>query len=199
MVDRKPPQIIVTSPTTAGYVLGQAVAATFSCSDGGSGVASCDAPVANGSNISTSAAGTQTFTVTAKDKAGNIATPVAVSYAVKYNVCLLYDPTRSAKRGSTLPLKIALCDASGKDVSSPGIAVTATQVVQASTEATSAVVDSGNANPDSNFRFSADLGTSGGYIFNLNTGGLTTGTYFLLLTISGDPTAHTSEVMFQVK
>jgi hypothetical protein len=199
MVDKKAPQINVTSPTATTYVLGQAVAASFTCSDSGSGVATCAAPVTNGSNISASTAGTQTFTVTAKDNVGNTATPVSVTYAVKYNLCLLYDPSRAAKRGSTIPLKIELCDASGKDVSSPTVTVTAVQVVQASTATTSAIVDSGNANPDSNFRFSADLGTSGGYIFNLNTGGLTTGTYFLLLTVGGDPTTHTSEVTFQVK
>jgi len=42
--------------------------------------------------------------------------------------------------------------------------------------------DAGNANPDSDFRFDPTLGTSGGYIFNLKTTGLTTGTYNLYFT-----------------
>ena len=52
-------------------------------------------------------------------------------------------------------------------------------------------------NPDLNFRFDPTLGTTGGYIFNLSTRGLGTGTYALSFIASGDPTTHTA--MFQVK
>jgi hypothetical protein len=37
------------------------------------------------------------------------------------------------------------------------------------------VQDSGSANPDNDFRFGSMLGSTGGYIFNLRTVGLTTG------------------------
>ena len=66
------PQIAITTPTQgATYTLGQAVAASYSCTDVDSGVASCEGPVANGANIDTSTTGTKTFTVNATDKAGN--------------------------------------------------------------------------------------------------------------------------------
>ena len=48
----------------------------------------------------------------------------------------------------------------------------------------------GNANPDSNFRFYPALGGTGGYIFNLKTTGLATGSYKLFFTLTGDPTVH---------
>jgi hypothetical protein len=63
--------------------------------------------------------------------------------------------------------------------------------------ATSQVQDSGNANPDGNFRFDASLGAAGGYIFNLTTKGLATGTYSLVFTIAGDAGPHA--VSFQVR
>ena len=75
---------------------------------------------------------------------------------------------------------------------SHGGSVTAIQLVQTSSNATSQVQDSGNANPDGNFRFD---GSS--YIFNLSTKGLATGTYNLIFTIHGDPSQDS--VPFQVR
>ena len=74
-VDKKPPTITITSPAAnATYQLNASVAASYACSDGGSGVASCQGPVANGSPINTSSTGTKTFTVTATDTVGNPST-----------------------------------------------------------------------------------------------------------------------------
>lgn len=114
-----------------------------------------------------------------------------------YNVCLLYDPTHAVKSGATIPIKISLCDSSGNDVSSSSIAVTAVSLVQVSTSTTDTIEDAGNSNPDNNFRFDPTLGVVGGYVFNLKTTGLGTGTYNLGFTAGSDPTVHT--VSFQVK
>ncbi len=59
--------------------------------------------------------------------------------------------------------------------------------------------DTGNANPDSDFRFDATLGTSGGYIFNLSTKGLGGGTYGFTFTAGNDPTVHSVLPGFSVK
>jgi len=197
-VDKKPPQITIAVPSATSYKLNQAVASSYSCSDGGSGVATCAGPVPSGSSFDTASAGAKTFTVNASDNVGN-ASALSVSYSVGYTVCLLYDDTRAAKSGSTIPIKFQLCDALGHDVSSAGVTVTALQVVMISTNASTTVDDAGNANPDSNFRFDPTLGPAGGYIFNLQTTGLSTGTYVLTFTVSGDPTPHNSELIFQVR
>src|SRR5215469_1265211 len=197
-VDKKPPQITIAVPSATSYKLNQAVASSYSCSDGGSGVATCAGPVPSGSSFDTASAGAKTFTVNASDNVGN-ASALSVSYSVGYTVCLLYDDTRAAKSGSTIPIKFQLCDALGHDVSSAGVTVTALQVVMISTNASTTVDDAGNANPDSNFRFDPTLGPAGGYIFNLQTTGLSTGTYVLTFTVSGDPTPHNSELLFQVR
>ena len=76
--DTTPPTIAITNPVTNGvYGLGAVVAPSFTCTDDGSGVASCTGAPA----IDTSSIGPQTFTVTAVDNAGNIST-ASVSYAV---------------------------------------------------------------------------------------------------------------------
>ncbi len=74
--DTTAPTISIAAPTAnAGYLLGAVVAASYSCADGagGSGVASCQGPVASGGAIDTSTPGVHTFTVTAVDNAGNTA------------------------------------------------------------------------------------------------------------------------------
>ena len=58
--------------------------------------------------------------------------------------------------------------------------------------------DAGNANPDFNFRYDVTLGPSGGYIYNLKTTGLASGTYMLTFTIAG-ATDSSYSVGFQVK
>jgi hypothetical protein len=59
--------------------------------------------------------------------------------------------------------------------------------------------DAGNANPDNNFRFDSSLESLGGYIFNLKTSGLASGTYGFTFTVTGDPTTHTVLPGFGVK
>jgi hypothetical protein len=116
---------------------------------------------------------------------------------VSYNACLLYDPTKAVKGGATYPIKMYLCDINNRDVSSSGVVVNATGIYQNSSFA-GAVEDAGNANPDSNFRYDATLGSSGGYIFNLKTSGLGTGGYTLTFTASGASSSSYS-VGFGVK
>lgn len=198
MVDKKAPNISVSSPASgASYLVNQAVSATFTCTDGGSGVATCAGTVANGSAISTASAGSKSFTVNATDNVGNVAPTQTISYSVTNAVCLLYDPTRSVQSSSTIPLKIQLCDANNADVSSSNVVVHAVSLVQTSTNASAVLQASGDANPDNDFRFDPTLGSTGGYIFNLSTKGLTTGSYQLTFAASSDPTSHI--LSFQVR
>jgi len=101
----------------------------------------------------------------------------------------MFDQTRSVKSGATFPIKLQLCDANGNDISSPAIVVHAMSVSAVS--GFSGTPDApGNANPDNDFRFDATLGPTGGYIFNLSTGGLPSGTYSLQFTAGSDPVTH---------
>ena len=195
-VDRKAPSITIGTPSNGvSYLLNQVVAASYGCTDGGSGVATCAGPVPSGSNVDTGSVGSKTFTVNASDNVGNASTST-VTYSVNYNVCLLFDNTRPAKAGSTLPIKLQLCDANNANASSSGIVVTATSITQVSASTDGALQDSGNANPDNNFRYDPTLGGTGGYIYNLSTKGYGTGTYKMVFTTSN---GGSGEITFAVK
>jgi hypothetical protein len=109
-----------------------------------------------------------------------------------YHLCLLYDPFKIAKSGSTIPIKLQLCDGSGSNLSSSSIVLHAVGITKLSDSTSGSVNDSGNANPDGDFRYD-----SGGYIFNLSTKGLTGGTYVLNFTAGNDPSIY--QLQFQVK
>jgi hypothetical protein len=82
VVDTRAPSVVVTTPAPgAVYGVGEQVAADYSCSDDGSGVASCVGSMADGALLDTGSPGEKTFTVNATDKAGNPASKT-VSYSV---------------------------------------------------------------------------------------------------------------------
>lgn len=195
-IDTVAPTVTIAAPNNRPYTLGQTVTANYSCSDAGSGIATCVGTVANSASLDTSSVGSKTFSVTATDRAGNLAM-TSVTYTVSYAICPLYDQAKAHSSGSTVPIKVSLCDASGNYVSSSATVVTATGVVETSTNAPGVLDSTGGANPDNNFRFDPTLGTSGGYIYNLSTSGLTTGTYAVNFTVSGDPVPHS--VQFEVR
>jgi len=112
-IDTVAPVVSITAPLNNGtYVLNASVAANYGCTDSpGSGLATCAGSLPNGSNISTSPVGPQTFTVTASDNAGNVATRVN-AYWVVYNF-ILTPPKTTATLGSAVPLSWQLTDALG--------------------------------------------------------------------------------------
>ncbi len=85
-----PTVTITTPPDGATYAQGETVLADYACTDegGGSGLASCMGPVANGEAIDTSTVGAMEFTVDAADGAGNTA-----SLTHDYTVVDETDPT----------------------------------------------------------------------------------------------------------
>jgi hypothetical protein len=127
---------------------------------------------------------------------GVLASAELYTSAPKYKVCVLYDQTRSVKSGAVFPIKLYLCDSSSNDVSSSGVVLHATQITGVSSYSGPAE-SVGNANPDNDFRFDSTLGPAGGYIYNLGTSGLASGTYSLHFTATGDSSDHL--VLFGVK
>jgi len=109
---------------------------------------------------------------------------------VQYAICAQYDQTRSVQGGATFPIKLQICDAAANNLSSATTVLHATAILAASGVA-GPVQDSGNANPDNDFRPTGGNGSNAGYIFNLSTDGLPTGTYALQFTVQGDPVLHT--------
>jgi hypothetical protein len=187
------PTITITTPENgATYLFNEAVAASYSCTPSPP-VVSCIGDVANGSNIDTSSVESKTFTVNANVSAGPAGVKPVQYQVVLPNVCLLYDPNRSVKKGATFPIKLQVCDVAGHNLSSPSIVVQAVSVTMLSGTKPGALEDSGNANPDYGFRFDSTLGVGGAYIYNLSTKGLSSGTWRLNFTITGDPSTHSAQ------
>jgi len=129
-IDKTPPTITITAPANGGtYLLNAAVASNFSCLDVLSGISTCAGPVASGTNFSTNTIGTQTFTVTATDIAGNQA-HVTSTYTVGYNFVGFLSPlstigtvatptfSGTVNQGSAVPLKWELLGSNGSVISS---------------------------------------------------------------------------------
>ena len=93
-----------------------------------------------------------------------------------YSVQPLFDQARSYKVGGVVPIRVQLLDAQGNNVSSSDILLSATGLVPVGGATPSDVVDAGNSNPDSNFRYDATLA---GYVFNLSTKDLAAGAWEL--------------------
>jgi hypothetical protein len=82
--DTTAPTISIAAPAAnAVYSLGAPVTASYSCADeaGGSGLAACQGSVAPGNPVDTNTAGSHSFTVTARDNAGNTSSQT-VAYTV---------------------------------------------------------------------------------------------------------------------
>jgi hypothetical protein len=203
-IDATNPTISITRPASTTYNLNQVVTASYSCSDVGSGVATCSGTKANGQSIDTSSIGAKTFTVNSTDNAGNSATK-SVTYFVGYNVCLLYDPAQPFRlTTSTIPLKLELCDANGVNSSSSNITLTAVDLQQFDATlsgCTNSAMDdkcwktiappnlSTNASDGFVFRFSTTLATGGGYIYNYSIKGLVANrTYRLRFMVGSEAT-----------
>ncbi len=82
--DTTAPTISITSPAEgATYQQGASIYASYSCSDSVDSSPQCAGTVPNGSAIDTSTTGTKTFTVTAKDSAGNTNSKSVTFYVTK--------------------------------------------------------------------------------------------------------------------
>lgn len=126
VADRTPPTISIFVPSPFTYTLGDQAFASYSCDDfPGSGVSACKGDVPNGAPIDTSTPGARTFTVTAYDRAGNVATRTQ-TYSVAYDFYGFASPAfawptqNTMKAGEGVPLKFSLHGDQGLNIFSAG-------------------------------------------------------------------------------
>jgi hypothetical protein len=200
-IDKKGPSITITTPGSgASYTFGQAVAASYGCTDGGSGLGPCNGTVINGSNIDTASVGTKTFTVTAADAVLNAST-LTSTYYVKYaasGMCngdaghvirqpINADGTSVFKQGSTVPAKFRVCDANGVSIGTAGV-VSGFRLIQTINGTIVSNIDEAvdSTTPDSDFRWDP---TDKQWIFNMSTKKLGANkTYIYVITLNDGST-----------
>jgi hypothetical protein len=186
---RDVPRITITSPTETTYLVDESVMAGYSCSSpGGSAVVTCTGNVPNGTVVSTSTAGAKTFTVTATNALGNSANS-SVNYAVTYKIFLMYNSGSAFNSKAKPQIRIQLQNANSLNRSASTLAVTALRVTPRSVPTVTVKVLSGNFifDPNQNFQGAA---AGGGYRYDLDASGLSTGNYDLVFSVAGDPVLH---------
>jgi probable HAF family extracellular repeat protein len=121
-IDKTGPEVnIATPPDGAEYLLGETVAAKYTCPDAGSGLDSCVGTVPDGASIDTASVGQKTFTVRAWDKVDNF-TSESSMYSVVYDFDGFFNPVNNpdvlnrAKAGSAIPVKFSLGGDQGLDI-----------------------------------------------------------------------------------
>lgn len=186
---RDVPRITITSPTETTYLVDEGVMAGYLCSSpGGTAMVTCTGNVPNGTVISTSTAGAKTFTVTATNALGNSANS-SVNYAVTYKIFLMYNSGSAFNSKAKPQLRIQLQNANSLNRSASTLAVTALRVTPRSVPTVTVKVLSGNFifDPNQNFQGAA---AGGGYKYDLDASGLSTGNYDLVFSVAGDPLLH---------
>jgi hypothetical protein len=196
-IDKRAPAIAIATPANAtGYVLNSSVIASYTCTDGGSGVAACSGTVASGAVLPTLTVGAQNFSVAAGDAAGNSSNAVA-AYKVSYastGMCFgeaghqILQPVNADgssvfRQKSTVPAKFRVCDAAGVSIGTPGL-VTAFRLVQVTTGTVAVVANEAvsSTTPDSQFRWDP---AAQQWVFNIDSRPLTVGnTYLYRITLN---------------
>jgi len=186
-----PASITATATSAAGVVIDPASLGVPATADNCPGLVATTLSGVPAGNVFP--IGSTALTWTATDARGNARTATQ-TVSVTYGVCLLYDATRAARLGSTVPIKLQLC-AGGTNLSSASLVPNATTLTKIGTSTAPVAEDSGNANPDHNFRYDPTLGGTGGYIYNLSTVGLSSGAWLMNFTVNG----QTYSVPFQLR
>jgi sugar lactone lactonase YvrE len=154
------------------------------------GTASLDSSGSAKFTASSLAVAAHQITATYSGDSGFFASNANLTENVSYCVRSLHYRTRSLNRGATSPIELYLCDASGNDVSSSAVFLHATQMTGPSGFSSVPPGSAEVVNLGSDFRFEAWMGPRGGYIYTLETAGLTPGTYTLQFTAGSDPITH---------
>lgn len=122
--DTTPPTITIATPSEgAAYELGSVVHPRFRCEDepGGSGLWSCESDTRFDLPLETSSVGEKRFTVTATDRAGNVAS-ASRTYRVLYRFSGFFAPVENVpavnavNAGESLPLRFSLAGDQGLGV-----------------------------------------------------------------------------------
>lgn len=127
----------------------------------------------------------------------NTRVTISINSTPRFIVNPLFDTTRAYRNGSTIPIKLELTDGCGANVSSANIVVTAYDLQLVGGITSLPVLDSGSANPDSNFRYVSG-GNGGSYMFNLSAGGLGAGTYELYFHV-GNNNCVSYDIQFEIR
>jgi hypothetical protein len=199
-IDKTPPTINLATPSNgAAFTLGAVVAASYTCGDALSGIATCNGTTANGASIATGSGGNRTYTVHATDVAGNTAV-VDHTYSVRYGFGGFRQPIdplpviNRARAGRTIPVKWQLRDVNGNPISDLSSFVSLLSAPIACDAAPVSIVDDQVISTGgTTFRYDPD---GNQFIFNWDSSGSWRGCRLLQLTLA-DGSLHVAKFEFE--
>ena len=198
--DNTPPNMTITTPSDGTtYLLGQIVNAEYNCQDetDGSGLASCQGTVANGSVIDTSPVGPKSFTVNATDNAGNPAS-LSHNYSVIYNFSGFSQPVdnlptlNTVKGGAGVAVKFSLGGDQGLNILASGYPIS--QQVSCAGGLPVDEIEQTVAAGNSSLSYDAATAT---YTYTWKTNKAWTGTCRQLILMLSDGTEHKTNFKFK--
>ncbi len=197
-IDKTNPAVTLSAPASgASYVVGSSLSASYSCSDGLSGIATCTGGQPNGSALSTATVGPQNFSVTATDTAGNQSI-VSNGYNIIYTFSGFLPPivnppsTNGVKAGQTVPVKWQLRDSSGNYISDLSSVVALGASPVACDDSLTAAGAGTDSTGGTTLRYDS---TAQQFIYNWQTNKSASGCYQLQLTLK-DGTIHSAKFSF---
>ncbi len=196
--DITPPTI--TMPTIASTtIIGTPLTFSFSATDDLSGIATTTATldgvlIANGATLSNLAIGSHTFQVKAVDNAGN-PNVQPLMFNIVYGFGGFLPPVKADGSGlyhlgRTLPVKFQLTDASGTFITNAVANLYVANVSNNIIGSDEIALGTGGADSGNTFRYDT---TSNQYIFNLDTGTLSIGTWQLKVVLD-DGKSYTVDI-----
>ena len=193
------PPVVTSESDGQVYLLNQAVTTNSAATDDatgagpGSGVTGVKLDSfnpANGSSIDTSTVGSNSYSVTCKDHAGNTGVKVVNLEVIGFAGLLPpAKPRKAVERGSTIPLKFQLADSTGAYITD-AIATIQVQELDGATPIGTTMdgVSTSAASEGNQFRYDTE---GNQYIFNLATRKLKANTsYRITVTVNGSGSAY---------
>ena len=196
-IDMTPPLLNMPTVNTT-YIYNDTLSFNFDVWDTLSGIADVSAtlngvPISSGASLTLTKLGTNTFTLTATDIAGNTSTQT-ITFEVQYVFSgflppIQADGSKIFKLGSTIPVKFQLTDTNGSSIAT----ATATMALQRYSDDEPVgdpieVTSTSSADTGNMFRYSSG---DSQYIYNLNTKGLSSGTWQIRVSLD-DGTVKTT-------
>ncbi len=189
-IDKTAPQMTINTPANGvTYSLNQTVIADWSTIDAVSGIATAAGTVPSGEAIDTSSPGTKTFTVTAKDWAGNQSAATStytVSSGLTISLSVSGGNGAGAKLGSTVPVRFKLWDSSGNPIANATARIFVAKLIGEAPGVEIAGEPNGS-NEGNVFKYDS---AGEQYVFNLSTKSLSVGQWRIRVAVDNGPAAQ---------
>lgn len=191
-IDKTAPEVNLNIPSDGSkYILNENVSANWTARDVLAGINAVEATGKNGQSIDTGSVGQKEFTIRVTDRAGN-ETFKSVKYYVCYDYSGILPPYKDGaayKMGRSIPVKFQLKDFDGNYITGVKAEIYVAKIDENVPGLEIPGTSTSKALKDNRFRYESSENL---YIFNLDTKGLSAGTWRLILKFDDGTTKYSN-------